>query len=165
VRAGPAAAHQALRSSLVCAAHERFVRLTGRVPHAEVPRYVAAMDVAVIADAGFYQSPLKLLEYMAAGRAIVAPRHEAIEEVAGHRRHALLFEPGSADDAIACLRQLLGDTELRRDLGTAARARVAGELTWRHNAARVVAACGRAITEKSHRRGAETRRRHVCEAE
>lgn len=158
-------ADTALRHSLVGEANERFVRLTGRVPHGDVPRYVAAMDVALIADAGFYQSPLKLLEYMAAGRAIVAPRHEAIEEVASHRRHALLFAPGDGADAAACVRQLLADAELRRDLGTAARARVAGELTWRHNAARVVAACSRALNETAQRRGAETRRSHACEAE
>src|SRR5208337_2471038 len=57
------------------------VRFTGAVPHDQVPSYLAAIDVALIPRAVEYASPLKLFEYMAAGKAIVAPRQENLLEV------------------------------------------------------------------------------------
>ncbi|GAH35567.1 unnamed protein product, partial [marine sediment metagenome] len=55
--------------------------LTGRVPHEEVPRYVASMDVAVIPGTADYTSPVKLFEYMALGKPVLAPRLPGIKDV------------------------------------------------------------------------------------
>jgi glycosyltransferase involved in cell wall biosynthesis len=66
---------------------ERVI-ITGRVPHTEVPDHVAAMDVAVVAhDRTGVASPMKLLEYMAMAKAVVAPQLDNVRDV---------VEPGPA---------------------------------------------------------------------
>jgi glycosyltransferase involved in cell wall biosynthesis len=86
-----------------------------------------------------YASPLKMIEYMALGRAIVAPDLPNIAELLRDGETGLLFDPES-DGAIArVLDRLLDDPALRVRLGDAARAAVRTQkLTWRNNAERSV---------------------------
>jgi len=119
------------------------VTVTGRVPHAEVPAYLSAMDVAVVAaERTGIASPMKLLEYLAMGRAVVAPRTESLADVVHDEETALLFEPDSAPGLAACLARLAADPELRAALGERAAAFVRRERTWERNAERVLALVG-----------------------
>lgn len=118
---------------------ERVI-VTGRVPHAEMPEYLSAMDIAVVPDERTgVASPMKLLEYMAMARAVVAPRLKNIEEVAQHDRDALLFTPGSVRDLASMLQLLAGDPGHRVELGRCARITVQRERSWRRNAEIVLA--------------------------
>ena len=119
---------------------QETVTFVGNVPHEEVPRHLALMDVAVApfpAAEDFYFSPLKLFEYMAGSRAIVASRIGQVAEVIADGRTGLLYEPGNLDALIACIRRLRGDENLRRKLGQNARIACSAH-TWRRNAERVV---------------------------
>jgi glycosyltransferase involved in cell wall biosynthesis len=116
------------------------VIFTGPVPHREVAAHIAAMDIGVLPHSNEFRSPIKLFEFMARGRAIVAPRTEPIALVLRHRENALLFEPGNFDDLGDQLAVLLGDSELRKKLGTCARADVRERYTWTRNAEAVFAA-------------------------
>jgi glycosyltransferase involved in cell wall biosynthesis len=115
------------------------VRFTGVVPHDAIPHTVAGFDIALQPRVVDYASPLKIFDYMAAGRAIVAPDQPNIREVLAHGRTALLFDPdrpGALWDAVA---RLLADDDLRGRLGEAARAELhRRDFTWRGNAARIV---------------------------
>jgi glycosyltransferase involved in cell wall biosynthesis len=126
---------QALAASLGIAGRVRFA---GLVPHADVPATVAGFDIAVQPRVVEYASPLKIFDYMAAGRAIVAPDQPNIREILQHECTALLFapdRPGALWDAVA---RLLADPVLRHRLGAAARAELeARDFTWRGNAARI----------------------------
>ena len=51
------------------------------------------MDVCVSPHATFYASPMKLVEYMAMQKAVVAPAMENIRDLIDHDRTGLLFEP------------------------------------------------------------------------
>ena len=116
------------------------VRFTGVMAHERVPEAVTEFDIAIQPSVVEYASPLKIFDYMAAGRAIVAPDQPNIREILAHRRTALLFNPtrqGAMWDAIV---RLLADATLRDDLGAAARAELERRnFTWRGNAERVVA--------------------------
>ena len=112
--------------------------LSGWVDHGRVAGLVAAFDIGVVAAAGFYMSPLKVVEWMAAGRAVVAPRQGPLQELIEDGEHGLLFTPGDGEDLIRCVLRLVDDPELRQRLGEAAHRRVRDALTWRHNAERVV---------------------------
>src|SRR5436853_5971427 len=57
------------------------VVVTGSVPHAEVPGLVAAFDIGVLPESSFYACPLKVIEWMAAGKAVVAPCRGPLREV------------------------------------------------------------------------------------
>jgi glycosyltransferase involved in cell wall biosynthesis len=126
------------------------VHFTGRVPHERVPELVNAFDVGVLPETAFYCSPLKVVEWMAAGRAVVAPRYGGLEDVMRDGVEGLLFPPRDEAALVAAVLQLIDDAARRRALGEAARRRAVESLTWRENARRVLEACRGAL----ERRGA-----------
>jgi glycosyltransferase involved in cell wall biosynthesis len=119
-------------------ATERVV-FAGSVPHTEVPRHIAAMNVCVVPHSNEYRSPIKLFEYMGQGRAVVAPRTEPIEMVMRDGVNGLLFEPGSASAMAHVLERLVSDAALRVSLGRSARRDVLEQHTWTQNAQAVLA--------------------------
>lgn len=84
------------------------VMFSGPLPHEEVPRYLDLIDVAVQPAANEYCCPMKLLEYMALGKAIVAPRQANILDLLDEGE-AAFFTPGSADDLGRTLQNVLDD--------------------------------------------------------
>jgi glycosyltransferase involved in cell wall biosynthesis len=135
---GPARAGlEALAAVLGVADRVRFTGLAGR---AEIPGLLAGFDIALQPAAVGYASPLKVFEYMAAGRAIVAPDQPNLREVLEHGRTALLFDPDTPGALWRAVRRLAADPELRARLGAAARTEVLRrDLTWAGNARRVAA--------------------------
>jgi len=119
---------------------EPRVRFTGVVPRSEVPAQVAAFDVALQPAVTPYASPLKLFEYLALGKAIIAPRRPNITEILDDGRNAVLFDEGRPGDFEAVLTRLCSDADLRRALSAGAAATIGRMgLTWRANAQRVSA--------------------------
>lgn len=116
------------------------VHFTGVVDRSAVPAHVAAFDIALQPAVTAYASPLKLFEYLALGKAIVAPASPNIREVLRDGHNALLFEPGDDAAFAQALTRLAGDADLRAALAVQARASIAElGLTWQANARRVVA--------------------------
>ncbi len=116
------------------------VRFAGRIAQTAVPEQLAAIDIGVVADdLTRYASPMKLLEYMAMGKPVVAPDLPNIRDVMADRSEGLLFEPGNAASLAAAL-QALADPEARRRLGACGRTRVENDRNWLANARRVLAA-------------------------
>ena len=128
------------------------VRFTGLVGRDAIPGMVASFDIALQPASVPYASPLKVFEYMAAGRAIIAPDQPNLREVLEDDRTALLFDP-SVDGALwNAVTRLATDPSLRARLGAAARAELlARDLTWAGNARRVAAI---AEAERARRAGA-----------
>jgi len=121
------------------------VRMTGRVPHDAVPGLVAAFDIGVLPDTAFYCSPLKVVEWMAAGRAVVAPGYPSLGDLVTNGTDGLLFTPRDADALVGAVVALVDDPGRRHALGRAARVRAETRLTWRQNAERVLGACRDAV--------------------
>jgi glycosyltransferase involved in cell wall biosynthesis len=116
------------------------VRFTGVVARDEVPNYVAAFDVALQPAVVPYASPLKLFEYLALAKAVVAPMQPNIAEILEHDLNALLFDPARPGALEQALTRLCADNALRERLGQGAHATIARmDLTWLGNARRVVA--------------------------
>ncbi|HUP24831.1 MAG TPA: glycosyltransferase family 4 protein [Thermoanaerobaculia bacterium] len=124
---------------------EPRLRMLGRVPHERIPALVATFAVAVMPDSNFYGSPLKVVEWMAAGRPIVAPAYGPLLEIIESGKDGLLFEPGRIDALVSAVTGLLDNVDLRGRLGRNAAERARRELTWTHNAQRVLRACSNAI--------------------
>ncbi|HEY3886779.1 MAG TPA: glycosyltransferase [Vicinamibacterales bacterium] len=112
--------------------------VTGAVPHDRMPAALATADIGaapfdVSAHAplalGFYWSPLKLFEYMAAGLPVVAPAVDRLPSLVAHGREGLLYDP-AAPDALADALLQLTDPALRSRLGHAARERAVREYSW-----------------------------------
>lgn len=134
---GDGPVRQDVESRAAAAGLSSRVTVTGRLPHSEVREHVAAMDVAVSPRATFYASPMKVLEYMAMGKAIVAPAMDNLRDIVSDGSEALLFEAENAQHLRTQLERVLRDPDLRRGLGAAARAKIERERTWRHNAEEV----------------------------
>lgn len=120
---------------------DRRVTFTGQLEPAAVPARLADADVLVLpnpasAISTYATSPLKLFEYMAAGRAIVASDLPAIREVLTHGVNAVLVTPGDAAALAAGIRSLEADAPLRARLADAARAGIA-EYSWSRRAERL----------------------------
>ncbi len=114
------------------------VEFTGLAKREAIPGLVAGFDIALQPAVVPYASPLKVFEYMAAGRAIVAPDQPNIREVLEDGRTAILFDVKQSNGLWHGIRRLAADPELRARLGQAARAEVIGrERTWTGNARRV----------------------------
>ncbi len=115
------------------------VTVTGVVDRDRVPEYIAAFDIALQPSVVAYASPLKLFEYLAMGRSIVAPATPNITEVLVDGENALLFDPGRPDGMSRAIEKICADGELRRRIADGARNTIAlRKLTWGNNAQRVV---------------------------
>lgn len=125
------------------------IHFAGFVSRTDIPKHLAAMDVALQPAVTDYASPLKIFEYMKSSLAIIAPDQPNIREILTHREDALLFDPqdfAAAEDEIL---QLIADTNLRQRLGKAAFEKITTEnYTWRSNAERIVNIAQTTITER-----------------
>ena len=133
---GPArAAAEALASRTGCSDRVTF---TGHLAHDHVRTLLCEADIAVIPHSNEHGSPMKLFEYMAAGKAVVAPACPPIMEIIDDGVTGILFEPLSVPSLSQKLRLLVEHPELRRRLGRNARQRVLAEHTWQRNAEKVL---------------------------
>jgi glycosyltransferase involved in cell wall biosynthesis len=114
------------------------VSFTGFVPRTDVPGLVSAFDVALQPAVTPYASPLKLFEYMALGKAIIAPRLPNIEEILSDGENAVLFDHARPGSMESVLTSICADADLRKRIGEGARETIHRlNLTWRGNAERV----------------------------
>jgi len=111
------------------------VTFTGVIAHHEVPAHLAAIDIAVapyLASDGFYFSPLKVMEYLAMGRAIVAPALGQIPSLLHGPEGAcgLLYQPDDMQGFTSALLRLARDGALRQTLGARAAAQARRNCSW-----------------------------------
>jgi glycosyltransferase involved in cell wall biosynthesis len=116
----------------------RGVVFAGRVPHTAVPRYLAAIDVGVLLDSNAYGSPMKVFEYWAMGKAVIAPSVAPVLEILRDGETGLLITPGDSMAMAAQILRLAGDPQLRQRLGDSARREVLAMHTWARNAEEIV---------------------------
>jgi glycosyltransferase involved in cell wall biosynthesis len=114
------------------------VVFTGAVSHAMMPACLASADIGVAPfdvtahrplSLGFYWSPLKIFEYMAAGLPVVAPAVDRLPSLVSHGREGLLYDP-AFPGALASALESLTDVTLRQSYGRAARERAVREYSW-----------------------------------
>ncbi len=127
------------------------VRLHGFVEPARLPAIYAGLDVLLmpyqprtltatgLTDTASWMSPMKMFEYMAAGRPIVASDLPVLREVLRDGGNALLAAPGDPEAWRLALARLFDDPELRRRLGAAARTDLLREHTWDARASKLLA--------------------------
>ena len=119
------------------------VQITGHVAPERVPLYQAAADVLVLpntAQAAIsreHTSPLKLFEYMAAGRPIVASDLPSLREVLRHGDNAWLAPPDDPAALTQGIQHLLAEPALAALLAAKAQEEVQA-YTWEQRAERIL---------------------------
>jgi glycosyltransferase involved in cell wall biosynthesis len=129
---------KAFAAELNCASRITF---TGLVSPSQVAATLTDMDVLVLpnrasAISNEFTSPLKLFEYMASGRPIVASDLPSLREVLRDGENALLVEPGNPQALVAAIRRIKEDRALGTRLADAARHDVR-DFTWARRAERL----------------------------
>ena len=115
------------------------VCVTGIVGRDMLAHYITLFDIALQPEVTPYASPLKLFEYMALGRAIVAPNAANIREILTDGADGLLFKPNDPASLARAIRELAASSELRAKLGAAAaRKIIEDDITWERNARKVI---------------------------
>jgi len=106
------------------------------VPHHEIPALIAESDICV-APLGFNDRnvtqgacPIKVLEYMAGGRPLLASNLPIVRELAREDVDALLFSPNDPDDFARQALTLLDDFDLSQRLAASASQRALTKFTW-----------------------------------
>jgi glycosyltransferase involved in cell wall biosynthesis len=124
------------------------VTFTGFIPNRELPLYQAGADILLMpysrsimgssgsADSARVASPMKMFEYMAAGRAIVSSDLPVIREVLNDG-NAMFCKPEEIGDWRLVIESLLDDDVRRVELGKQARQEVQG-YTWVSRARRIM---------------------------
>lgn len=104
---------------------EKDVIFTGLVPYDEVPKYIASFDVAVsifmksfMAEAA---SPLKVIEYMSMGKAVVADNLQGTKDFVTDMKDGILFKVEDSKNVEIALRKILDDKRLKNKLERNAR--------------------------------------------
>ena len=113
------------------------IHFAGPLPHSEIPAALRSIDACVVPHSNDYRSPIKLFEYMAQERPVLAPRTEPIEAVVEDGKHALLFTPLDIESFRLSLSKLLKYSSIRQSLGKSARRLIEDRHTWQRNAAKV----------------------------
>ncbi len=122
---------------------DRFL-YAGQVSPEAVPRFLRAFDVCALplpAETHFaqYASPMKLFEYMAAGRAIVASDLPSWSDVVVDGETALLLPPDDVAAWSLAIDRLRLDSGLGARLGENARKQALAHYAWDVRAARILA--------------------------
>jgi glycosyltransferase involved in cell wall biosynthesis len=125
------------------------VTFTGFVPNRDLPNYLAAADILLMpyarsilgssgdASSAAVASPMKMFEYMAAGRAILTSDLPVIREVLDEH-NAVFCPPEDIRAWQAALNDLLAEPRLRAALATQARREVQ-QYTWLARAQKIMA--------------------------
>ena len=127
----------------------------GGQPPRNVPRWLKTCDI-VIAPYGQkvtiglgetalitnWTSPMKLFEYMAAGKAIICSDLPVLREFMHHEYNSLLCPPGHVESWVNTLNDLAEDPLRRNRLGMTALAEVREKYSWRKRAEQVLSGLG-----------------------
>ncbi len=113
---------------------------TGALPYAQIPAELgrAALGVApftrmphpALRAAGFFWSPLKIYEYMAAGLPVVTTDMPPLNEIVREGQEGALFREDDPADLAAAMDRVLRDLAAARVLGARGRERVRARYTW-----------------------------------
>lgn len=109
------------------------VIFTGRLQFLEIPKYVAQFDIAVVSarsGKGFHYSPLKLREYMVAGKAVLAPNAGEIPEIFENEINLKLFTAGDIKSLEEGMLYLINDEENRNKIARNGKKKILKTGTW-----------------------------------
>ncbi len=115
---------------------EGSVAVQPAVPHHEIPALIAASDICLaplgLNDRNVTQGacPIKVLEYMASARPLVASNMPIVRELVREDVDALLFSPNDPEDLARQVLTLLNDFELSQRLSSSAARRASTQFTW-----------------------------------
>lgn len=118
---------------------ENMFILRGRIPHNEMPVHLSTATAGIAPfntryhpqlKLGFYWSPLKIFEFMAAGLPVVTIDIPPLNEIVRHQQEGLLYKEGDTEDLADKILSLADNVSLAEKMGQKARNRVEENFSW-----------------------------------
>lgn len=123
-----------------------IVEYKGEVPHDDAMELVMDSDVCLFTFPNNYVTnhiyPVKLFEYMAFGKPVIATSLKGVRSILKDGESALLIEPGSNEELSSAVEKLYADRGLMASLAKTAK-REAGKYDWKDINGRIASALGR----------------------
>jgi glycosyltransferase involved in cell wall biosynthesis len=119
-----------LREAASRTGHGDAIVFAGRQPHRRMKDLYAAMDVCCLSGTNWYGSSLKLLEYGAMGKPIIAPNAEPVREVMEGGKDCVLVESGDVNQLADSMMRLYSDTNLREAIAHHFNMKVRARYSW-----------------------------------
>jgi glycosyltransferase involved in cell wall biosynthesis len=122
---------------------QEYCFITGMVPLSKVPNYLSICDILLTPcksnddNSAFFNSPIKLYEYMAMGKPIVATEIGQQAIVLKHNITALLHKENDSVSHANAIIELFNNSKLAFELGLNARKEVEKYHNWQNNANRI----------------------------
>lgn len=98
--------------------------------HQEVYELISAMDITVMADSNWYGSPVKIFEYGALGKAVIAPNTDPVLDVMKNMQDGILCN-NNIEDILLAMSQLQENEGLREQLALSWQEKVLKYHNWR----------------------------------
>ena len=141
---GDGVAFEGIKNRVIEAGVESQVILPGKVPHHQVSTFLSAMDLGILPDSNDYGSPMKLFEFMAMGKGMIAPDFSPIAEVVRDNETSWLFPAGNRQACVNKVFDIVKDQAAHIQVGSNARAYIENERQWKHNAEQLLSLINRA---------------------
>jgi glycosyltransferase involved in cell wall biosynthesis len=119
---------------------EKKIHFTGNVPHHEVYDYLSLMNITIMARSNWYGSPVKIFEYGAMRKAIIAPNVMPVQDVMQHLEHGLLIE-ASTDALTQSMRYMLQKPAERNRMADSFCKKVMQQHTWEMVSTQILRSC------------------------
>jgi glycosyltransferase involved in cell wall biosynthesis len=129
----------------LAAAAPGYFRFTGALPYEEIPAVLEQASIGVapfvtaphpaLRAAGFFWSPLKVFEYMAAGLPVITPDIVPLNRIVRHEQEGLLYPEADRAALAAAITRLVHDPATRQQMGRRARERVVEHYSWQRHCA------------------------------
>lgn len=119
---------------------ENKVILAGKQKFTNIPQFISNFDIAIVSARsaqGFHYSPLKLREYKALGKAVIAPHAGEIPKLFVDREDLILYETGNIEDLANKIEELISDDTLKTKLEKNSKIWFDKEGAWIHELKRV----------------------------
>jgi glycosyltransferase involved in cell wall biosynthesis len=130
---------------------EGHVTIQPAVPHHEVPALIAESDICLaplgLNDRNVTQGacPIKVLEYMASSRPLIASNMPIVRELVREDVDALLFSPNDPEDLARQVLVLLNDYDLSKRLADSATERALSKFTWHEAQKKLIKVYGKLL--------------------
>jgi glycosyltransferase involved in cell wall biosynthesis len=130
---------------------EQEIRFTGRVAYEQVVNCINTFDVCYLCKErlSFGFSPLKLYEYLACSRPVIASRVDGVKEVIEGGKCGYLFEPGDAGELAKRIIQGYQERDTLQEMGLRGRKLVESKYTWRATAKRIVEVLSEVVKKRN----------------
>ena len=117
---------------------DKFIFM-GFVPHEKIPLYINMGDACVVTKKvlGYGYSPLKLYEYMACGKPVIATNTEGFEILEQYNA-GILVNPENPHELSNAIVKLLQNEQLRKQMGANGRKLVVSEYAWESTAKKTI---------------------------